>query len=72
MTDKMPTPEEMAAAVKELGEAHADHERCKHLARKANSEECRASNRLETAAGKLRALTDQLVPPHGQGQRTPT
>lgn len=60
--EELPTPEQMAIAAKELADAKIDLERCKDNARSANSEQTRASNRVEKAAKELRELTDRLAP----------
>jgi predicted nucleic acid-binding Zn-ribbon protein len=62
MGDRMPTPEEFAAAAKELADAREAHDEAKREVSRAQNEECDARNRFGRAEAALRAMTDRVAP----------
>lgn len=62
MTDRMPTPEEFAAAAKEVADARAAVEDCTRAEQIARTDRCNAENRLSRAEAALRSMTDRVAP----------
>lgn len=59
----MPTPDEMAAAAKELADARTELDKAQIAAREARHHEDRCASRVATAADRLRGMADRLAPP---------
>lgn len=67
MNDRMPTPEEIAAAATELAEARAAQSKADLNFSNAREAYNAARARTDRAAAALRAMTDRLAPPPQKG-----